>query len=124
MFTGIIEEVGEVVGVRAGELRVRAEQVLRQTKPRDSIAVDGVDLTVTAIGKRTVRFGVMPETYRKTTLGLVREGRQVNLERAVRAADRAAMSCAGSSKASAGSASVAPGRRRDRDHLLGPGAHS
>jgi len=88
MFTGIIEEVGEVVGVRAGELRVRAEQVLRQTKPGDSIAVDGVDLTVTAIVKRTVRFGVMPETYRKTTLGLVREGRQVNLERAVRAADR------------------------------------
>jgi riboflavin synthase alpha subunit len=50
MFTGIIEEVGEVVGVRAGELRVRAEQVLRQTKPEDSIAVDGVDLTVMAIG--------------------------------------------------------------------------
>jgi riboflavin synthase len=88
MFTGIIEEVGEVVGARAGELRVRAKKVLRRTKAGDSIAVDGVDLTVTAIVERTLRFGVMPETYRKTTLGLLRKGRRVNLERSVRAADR------------------------------------
>ena len=88
MFTGIIEEVGEVVGARGGELRVRAKKVLRQTKPGDSIAVDGVDLTVTAIVDRALRFDVMPETYRQTTLGLLQEGRRVNLERSVRAADR------------------------------------
>ena len=88
MFTGIIEEVGEVVDAHAGEITVRAEKVVRDTKPGDSIAVDGVDLTVTAIADRTLRFDVMPETYRKTTLGLLWKGRRVNLERAVRAADR------------------------------------
>jgi len=88
VFTGIIEEVGNVVGARGGELRVRAKKVLRQTKPGDSIAVDGVDLTVTAIVDRALRFDVMPETYRQTTLGLLQEGRRVNLERSVRAADR------------------------------------
>ena len=88
MFTGIIEEVGEVVDAHAGEITVRAEKVVRDTKPGDSIAVDGVDLTVTAIADRTLRFDVMPETYRKTTLGLPWKGRRVNLERAVRAADR------------------------------------
>ena len=61
MFTGIIEEVGNVVGARGGELRVRAKKVLRQTKPGDSIAVDGVDLTVTAIVDRVLRFDVMLE---------------------------------------------------------------
>jgi riboflavin synthase alpha subunit len=44
MFTGIIEEVGEVVDAHAGEITVRAEKVVRDTKPGDSIAVDGVDL--------------------------------------------------------------------------------
>ena len=88
MFTGIIEEVGEVVDAHAGEITVRAEKVVRDTKPGDSIAIDGVDLTVTAIADRTLRFDVMPETYRKTTLGLLSRGRRVNLERAVRAADR------------------------------------
>ena len=88
MFTGIIEEVGEVVVARPGELRVRAEKVLRQTKPGDSIAVDGVDLTVTAIVGRAMRFDVMPQTYRQTTLGRLQDGRRVNLERSVRAADR------------------------------------
>ena len=88
MFTGIIEEVGEIVDAHAGELRVRAEKVLRKTKSGESIAVDGVDLTVTAVANRALRFDVMPETYRKTTLGLLREGRRVNLERSVRAADR------------------------------------
>src|SRR5215472_17709075 len=88
VFTGIIEEVGEVVAARPGELRVRAEKVLRKTKPGDSIAVDGVDLTVTAIVGRAMRFDVMPETYRQTTLGRLQDGRRVNLERSVRAADR------------------------------------
>ena len=68
MLTRIIEEVGEVVLAGAGELRVRAEKVLHETKPGDSIAVDGVDLTVTAILERTLRFDVMPETYSQTTL--------------------------------------------------------
>jgi riboflavin synthase len=88
MFTRIIEEVGEVVLAGAGELRVRAEKVLHETKPGDSIAVDGVDLTVTAIVECTLRFDVMPETYSQTTLGFLGTGRRVNLERSVRAGDR------------------------------------
>jgi riboflavin synthase len=62
--------------------------VLEETKLGDSIAVDGVDLTVTAIIGRTLRFEVMPETYRQTTLTRLRRGNTVNLERSVRAADR------------------------------------
>jgi riboflavin synthase len=88
MFTGIVEEVGEVVDARRRQLRVRAAKVLERTKLGDSIAVDGVDLTVTAIAENTLGFDVMPETYRQTTLGLFRPGRRVNLERSVRAADR------------------------------------
>lgn len=88
MFTGIVEEVGEVADARAGELRIRADKVLEETKLGDSIAVDGVDLTVTAIIGRTLRFEVMPETYRQTTLTRLRRGNTVNLERSVRAADR------------------------------------
>jgi riboflavin synthase len=88
MFTGIIEEVGEVIEARAGRVRVRADMVLEEAKLGDSIAVDGVDLTVAALVDRLLRFDVRPERYRQTTLGLLRRGRRVNLERSVRAADR------------------------------------
>jgi riboflavin synthase len=88
MFTGIVEEVGEVVDARQRQLRVSAAKVLEGTKLGDSIAVDGVDLTVTVVAEHALGFDVMPETYRQTTLGLFRQGRRVNLERSVRAADR------------------------------------
>jgi riboflavin synthase len=88
MFTGIIEEVGEVVDARGGEIRVRAERLLEETKLGDSIAVDGVDLIVSAIIDRALKFEAMPETYRQTTLRSFRAGRRVNLERSVRASDR------------------------------------
>jgi riboflavin synthase alpha subunit len=88
VFTGIVEEVGEVVVAGDGVLRIRGERVLDETKLGDSIAVDGVDLTVTEIVDQDLRFNVMPETYRLTTLGLLRPGKRVNLERSVRAADR------------------------------------
>jgi riboflavin synthase alpha subunit len=88
MFTGIVEEVGEVVDARKPGLRIRAEKVLEETKLGDSIAVDGVDLTVAAVADRTLEFEVMAETYRQTTLGGFRRGRRVNLERSLLAADR------------------------------------
>jgi riboflavin synthase alpha subunit len=88
VFTGIVEEVGEVVAAGDGVLRVRGERVLDETTLGDSIAVDGVDLTVTEIAGRQLRFNVMPETYRLTTLGSLRAGKRVNLERSLRAADR------------------------------------
>jgi riboflavin synthase alpha subunit len=88
MFTGIVEEVGEVVDARRRQLRVSAAKVLERTKLGDSIAVDGVDLTVTAVAEQALGFDVMPETYRQTTLRLFRQGQRVNLERSVRGADR------------------------------------
>jgi riboflavin synthase alpha subunit len=67
---------------------VRAVKVLAETKLADSIAVYGVDLTVSGIIDRTLAFEVMPETYRQTTLSSFCPGRRVNLERSLRAADR------------------------------------
>jgi riboflavin synthase len=67
VFTGIIEEVGEVVATGDGLLAVRGSRVLGETRLGDSIAVDGVDLTVTEIADRDLSFNVMPETYRHTT---------------------------------------------------------
>ncbi len=88
MFTGIIEEVGEVVEANAGALRIRAQQILIDTKLGDSIAINGADLTVTAIDGDCFASNVMPETYRRSNLGELRPGDAVNLERAVRPMDR------------------------------------
>jgi len=88
MFTGIIEEVGEVVEARAGVLRIRARQILGDAKLGDSIAINGVDLTVTEIDGDCFLANVMPETYRRSNLGALTHGDAVNLERAVRPTDR------------------------------------
>lgn len=88
MFTGIVEEVGEVLEASEGGLRIFASLVASDAKPGDSIAVDGVDLTVTELRGGEMSFGVMPETYRRTTLGRLGTGSRVNLERSLRAGDR------------------------------------
>ena len=88
MFTGIIEEVGEVVIADAGVLRIRARQILSDAKLGDSIAINGVDLTVTAIDGDCFEANVMPETYRRSNLGDLKTGDAVNLERSVRPNDR------------------------------------
>jgi riboflavin synthase len=88
MFTGIIEEVGRVVKVRAGSIRIRADRVADGTTLGQSIAIDGVDLTVFEIIGSEMAFNVMPETYRQSTLGHVAAGAQVNLERSLHAEDR------------------------------------
>jgi riboflavin synthase len=88
VLTGIVEEAGEVVAAGDGALCVRAGRVHDETKLGDSIAVDGVDLTVTEIASHDLSFNVMPETYRFTTLSSLRPGSRVNLERSVRAMDR------------------------------------
>lgn len=88
MFTGIIEEVGEVVVADAGSLRIRARQILSDAKLGDSIAINGVDLTVTAIDGDCFEANVMPETYRRSNLGDLKTGDAVNLERSVRPNDR------------------------------------
>ncbi|MCL4230586.1 MAG: riboflavin synthase [Dehalococcoidia bacterium] len=88
MFTGIIEEVGEVVEAGEGTLRIRAPLVLADSRLGDSIAINGVDLTVASIDGDTFFANLMPETYRRSNLGDLRPGDLVNLERSVRPADR------------------------------------
>ena len=88
MFTGIIEEVGEIVEASEGVLRISAPLILADAALGDSIAINGVDLTVAAIDGATFMANVMPETYRRSNLGGLEPGVRVNLERSVRPADR------------------------------------
>lgn len=88
MFTGIIEEVGEVVEAGEGMLRIRAPLVLEDSKLGDSIAINGVDLTVAEMDGDIFFANLMPETYRRSNLGELRPGDLVNLERSVRPTDR------------------------------------
>lgn len=83
MFTGIVEEVGTIAAVREGGLAVRAAVVLADAHPGDSICINGVCLTVTAIGGDTFTVDTVPETLRRTNLGDLRAGDPVNLERAL-----------------------------------------
>ncbi len=88
MFTGIVEEVGSVVEAKAGVLRIRAEKILEDAKLGDSIAINGVDLTVAEFDGKCFTANVMPETYRRSNLGTLTPGSAVNLERSVRPTDR------------------------------------
>lgn len=88
MFTGIIEEVGKVIAAGQGSLRVEAPLVTSDARPGDSIAVDGVDLTVFELSGGAFSANVMPETYRRSTLSGLQPGDSVNLERSVRPSDR------------------------------------
>ena len=81
MFTGIIEEVGKVRAARPDKLTIAAQKVLEDTRPGDSMAVNGVCLTVTALSPDSFAVEVMPETLRRTNLGALRSGDGVNLER-------------------------------------------
>jgi riboflavin synthase len=83
IFTGIIEEVGQVLEAEKGRLRIQAHTCLEGTRLGDSIAVNGVDLTVAEMDSRSFTFWVMPETYRRTNLSDLSPGDLVNLERAL-----------------------------------------
>ena len=88
MFTGIIEEVGVVQEAGEGTLRIAATTVLADAQLGDSIAINGVDLTVAELDRGAFFANVMPETYRRSNLRNLVAGDRVNLERSVRAADR------------------------------------
>lgn len=92
MFTGIVEEMGTVRSIAGGSrsavLTVRASKVLEGSQVGDSIAVNGVCLTVTALGSGEFSADVMPETLRRSSLGSLQRGSQVNLERAMAADGR------------------------------------
>jgi len=87
MFTGIIEEIGKIKtvmrGARSVVVEVEAAVVTEGTKVGDSIATNGVCLTVTALTGNGFRADVMPETMERSNLGLLRPGDRVNLERAL-----------------------------------------
>ena len=92
MFTGIIEEQGTVRRVTmqgiSGTLEIRAAKVLEGTKIGDSIAVNGVCLTVTSLKPDGFTADVMAETFRRSALGMLKNGSKVNLERAMAADGR------------------------------------
>ena len=88
MFTGIIEEVGEITEAAEGLLRISAPMILEDAQLGDSIAINGVDLTVTHIESSQFLANLMPETYRRSNLGDLQVGDRVNLERSVRPIDR------------------------------------
>ena len=83
MFTGIIEEVGKIISVSANRLAVDAKFVLSDTKIGDSIAVNGVCLTVVNIGKNSFSADVSHETLKVTALKYLKPNMFVNLERAL-----------------------------------------
>lgn len=88
MFTGIIEEVGRVRRREGGELVIECHEILEGSQLGDSIAVNGVDLTVRTMDGDSMSFDVMPETFRRSNLGSIEPGEAVNLERSVTAATR------------------------------------
>jgi riboflavin synthase len=92
MFTGIVEELGEVVAVDYGmdsaRLVVRGALVAADAMPGASVAVNGVCLTVVEVADGTFTSDVMRATLHRTSLSTLVVGSRVNLERAVRASDR------------------------------------
>jgi len=86
MFTGIVEEVGRVSKITSSpifQLGVEAVKLTQNLKVSDSICVNGVCLTVTQKKDRYFEVQVMPQTLKKTNLGMLRQGDKVNLERAL-----------------------------------------
>ncbi len=92
MFTGIIEEVGTIQTIQNGGnssfIKVKAEKILEDIHIGDSIAVNGVCLTVTNYSKEMFCADVMNETLRRSSLGSLKNGSPVNLERAMSANGR------------------------------------
>lgn len=92
MFTGIVEETGEVLSLQRSEtgarLTLSAPTVSGDTRPGDSVAVNGCCLTVTDRRERELSFDLLAETLARTNLKNVRAGSPVNLERALAANGR------------------------------------
>ena len=84
MFTGIIEEVGRLKNLDGGRIEIACEKILSDMTIGDSIATNGICLTVVDFGKDYFAADVMPETLRRTSLA----DKNFNLERAVKVGDR------------------------------------
>ena len=92
MFTGLIEGIGKVKAIRRlrneMELTISPSFQMTDCQVGESVSVDGVCLTLTAVSEGSVRMDVSGETVLRSTLGLLRQGDMVNLERALRLTDR------------------------------------
>ncbi len=92
MFTGIVEELGRLEGIssiaRGSQLRIGADLVLDGLEEGESLAVDGVCLTVTEVGRSSFSVQVVKNTLEETTLGRVKVGEKLNLERSLSLASR------------------------------------
>lgn len=87
MFTGIVEEVGTIQAIRKGvkssSLTIQGDMIFDDVKLGDSVAVNGVCLTVAAFSKNTFTADVMHETLNRSSIGMLKAGSHVNLERAM-----------------------------------------
>lgn len=92
MFTGIVEETGIFKGIksgnRSGKVSIGAKKVLEDVHLGDSIAVNGICLTVTSFTETMFTADVMPETWQRSSIGKLSPGNAVNLERAMAADGR------------------------------------
>lgn len=92
MFTGIIEEIGTVKQIQKSDvtyqMTIVGKKILEDVHLGDSIAVNGVCLTVTTFDQMNFTVDVMPETIKSTSLSTLKNGSKVNLERAMRADGR------------------------------------
>ncbi|MDR1159141.1 MAG: riboflavin synthase, partial [Syntrophomonadaceae bacterium] len=92
IFTGLIEEIGQIRNVEPRsesiKIDIKADKILEDIALGDSIAVNGVCLTIIGFGDKYFSAEAMPETMDKSTLNVLRKGDRINLERALRLGDR------------------------------------
>ncbi|MBA2396738.1 MAG: riboflavin synthase [Ktedonobacteraceae bacterium] len=88
MFSGIVEEIGVLKQIEPTGLVIKSHLVLQDGEVKESIAVDGICLTLTELGTDWFRVDTMPETLRRTRLGSLQVGAEVNLERSLAANGR------------------------------------
>ncbi|MEO7018686.1 MAG: riboflavin synthase [Ktedonobacteraceae bacterium] len=88
MFTGIVEEIGTLLRIGEHGVVIQAEHILQDVAIKESVAVDGTCLTVTARGENWFEVDTIPETLRCTRLGSLTPGSPVNLERSLTANGR------------------------------------
>jgi riboflavin synthase len=81
VFTGIVSEVGSIISVQSGQLSVKASQVVKGLELGGSVAVNGTCLTVTVFNSASFTVDLSPETIQRTSLGRLKTGDRVNLER-------------------------------------------
>ncbi len=92
MFTGIIEELGIIEQItmldKSMQITIVVKNILNDARLGSSMAINGVCLTITSFNKDSFTVDVMPETFRSTSLSMVKQGSTVNVERAMMVGDR------------------------------------